>query len=30
MVIDHADCLHKGINDNRSNEFKSAFFEILS
>ncbi len=29
VVIDHAGCLHVGVDDRRPKEFKTAFFEIF-
>ena len=29
VIIDHADGLHKGIEDHRADKFKSAFLHIL-
>ena len=29
MIIDHSDCLHKGINNRRPYKFKAAFFQTL-
>lgn len=30
MIVNHADCLHKRVNDSRSDKVEAAFFQILA